>query len=184
MGFPKTGLFDGFTRSHSDGRRWRYYATKGVWKIKQEINENDSKYTGLTGDTGDTGATGDVGATGNVGAQGEAGADGYPFAQEALSSSPTTTLTLDTDSTNFKVNLTGNTALEFASLTDKEGTSGTIALMQDATGGRTFTMPSTFKTPVGGASITQVTTPNSVSLLSFYVLDSSNVLVNYIGDFS
>ena len=163
MGFPKTGLFDGFTRSHADGRRWRYHAAKGVWKIKQEIDLNDTQYKGSDGSDG---------------------TDGYPFSQEDISSSTTTTLTLDTDSTNFKVNLTGNTALEFASLTDKEGTSGTIALMQDATGGRTFTMPSTFKTPVGGASITQVTTPNSVSLLSFYVLDSSNVLVNYIGDFS
>ena len=160
MGFPKTGLYEGFTRSHSDGRRWKYRAAKGVWQIKQEINSEDTQY------------------------KGDAGTNGYPFSQEDISSSTTTTLTLDTDSTNFKVNLTGNTALEFASLTDKEGTSGTIALIQDATGGRTFTMPSTFKTPVGGASITQVTTPSSVSLLSFYVLDSSNVLVNYIGDFS
>jgi hypothetical protein len=176
MGFPKTGLFDGFIRSHSDGRRWRYNSTKGVWKIKQEIDlDDDDKYNGADGSDGLNGINGIDGVN---------GADGYPFSQEDVASSTTTTLTLGTDATNFKVFLEGDVALEFASLTDKEGTSGTIALVQDATGGRTFTMPSTFKTPVGGASITQVTTPSSVSLLSFYVLDSSNVLVNYIGDFS
>ena len=48
MGFPKTGLYEGFTRSHSDGRRWKYRAAKGVWQIKQEINSEDTKYKGRT----------------------------------------------------------------------------------------------------------------------------------------
>jgi hypothetical protein len=172
MGFPKTGLYEGYTRSHSDGRRWKYRAAKGVWQIKQEITINETEYKGTDGSDGVNGT------------DGVDGTDGYPFSQEDIASQSITTLSLGANATNFKVDLTENIALEFASLTDKEGTSGTIALVQDATGGRTFTMPSTFKTPVGGSSITQVTTPSSVSLLSFYVLDSSNVLVNYIGDFS
>jgi len=106
------------------------------------------------------------------------------YAQKAIASSSSITLTVTDGSTNFKVDLSENVALSFAALDGKEGVSGMITLVQDATGGRTFTLPSVCKTPVGGATITQVTTANSVSMISYYVLDSSNVLVNYIGDFS
>jgi hypothetical protein len=88
MGFPKTGLFDGFIRSHSDGRRWRYNSTKGVWKIKQEIDlDDDDKYNGADGSDGLNGINGIDGVN---------GADGYPFSQEDVASSTTTTLTLGT----------------------------------------------------------------------------------------
>jgi len=56
--------------------------------------------------------------------------------------------------------------------------------VQDATGGRTFALPTIAKTPKGGASIVQETGATTVSILSYTVLDTSNVLVNYIGDYA
>ena len=74
MAFPKTGLYEGYIRSHSDGRRWRYRAAKGVWKIEQEIDSAD--YRGDDGDDGDDGATGATGSTGATGATGATGPQG------------------------------------------------------------------------------------------------------------
>lgn len=64
------------------------------------------------------------------------------------------------------------------------GQQGVIFITENATGGYSFTLPSVAKTPQGGASIVQETGANKVSILSYMVLDSSNVLVNYIGDFA
>lgn len=85
-------------------------------------------------------------------------------------------------SDNFKVNLQSNTTFTFSNLS--AGQSGVLYLVQDATGGRTFTLPAVAKTPKNGASIAQVTTGSTTSVLSYTVLDSSNVLINYIGDFA
>jgi hypothetical protein len=40
------------------------------------------------------------------------------------------------------------------------------------------------KTPLNGAAIAQVTSANSLSVLSYYVVDANNVLINYIGNFA
>lgn len=85
-------------------------------------------------------------------------------------------------SVNFIVNLSSSTTFTFSNL--QAGQSGVIVLVQDATGGRTFTLPASAKTPKGGAAISQVTTANSKSVLSYTVLDGSNVLVNYIAEFA
>ena len=106
------------------------------------------------------------------------------YAQKSIASGSAITLEVTEGSTNFKVDLSENVALSFSALDGKEGVSGMISLIQDSTGGHSFTLPSICKTPVGGATITQVTTANSVSMISYYVMDSSNILVNYIGDFS
>ena len=100
-----------------------------------------------------------------------------------MSVSTSAALSLE-QSNDFKLTLSGNIAITFKNINKRTGSSGMIVLVQDATGGRTFTLPSVCKTPVGGATITQVTTANSVSMISYYVMDSSNILVNYIGDFS
>ena len=102
--------------------------------------------------------------------------------QAAITASTTST-TLNFNSANdFKVNMSSNTTFTFSNVT--AGQQGVIYLIQDATGGRTFTLPSIAKTPFNGASIAQNTGASNISVLSYTVLDASNVLVNYIGDFA
>ena len=93
------------------------------------------------------------------------------------------TVTIDLSAANnFKVNMTADTTFAFSN--KDAGRFGNIVFVQDGTGGHDFTLPSECKTPVNGASIVQSTGANEVSVLSYYVLDSSNILVNYIGDFA
>tara|TARA_B100000212_G_scaffold1390_1_gene989 strand:+ start:712 stop:2238 length:1527 start_codon:yes stop_codon:yes gene_type:complete len=83
---------------------------------------------------------------------------------------------------NFKVNMTADTTFTFSN--KDAGRFGNIVFVQDGTGGHDFTLPSECKTPVNGATIVQSTGANEVSVLGYFVLDSSNILVNYIGDFA
>ena len=93
------------------------------------------------------------------------------------------TSTIDLASANnHYATLTGNTTIAFSN--KDAGREGNIIFKQDATGGRSFTLPSECKTPVNGAAIVQSTNANEISVLSYYVLDASNILVNYIGDFA
>ena len=93
------------------------------------------------------------------------------------------TLTIDlAASKHFIITMTGNTTFAFSNI--DAGRSGNIVIKEDGTGGHSFTLPSEAKTPLNGAAITQQTGANKVSVLSYHVLDSSNVLVNYIGDFA
>jgi len=93
------------------------------------------------------------------------------------------TLTLDLSAANnFYVTISAATTFAF---TNKDaGRFGNIIIKQNATGGYSFTLPAECKTPVNGAAIVQSTGANEVSILAYYVLDSSNILVNYIGDFA
>lgn len=108
-----------------------------------------------------------------------------------LSTAPKT-LTVTTATTNIDVSLAdhwhitlqANTTFTLSNVAKKIGSSGSIVLFQDATGGRTFTKSAEMKTPLGGAAIAQVTTPNSVSLLTYYIVSASFVIVNYIGNFA
>ena len=83
---------------------------------------------------------------------------------------------------NFYVTMNASTTFTFSNLTTNIGSSGYIFLKQDATGGRTFTLPSQAKTP-GGRAIVQTSTANSLSMITFYVVDANTVIVNYIADF-
>ena len=85
-------------------------------------------------------------------------------------------------SNHHKVTMSANTTFSFSN--KSAGQQGVIFVVQDATGGRSFTLPSEAKTPKGGASIVQETGANEVSILSYIVMDTSNVLVNYIGDYA
>ena len=101
---------------------------------------------------------------------------------QTLTSTATTTLNvLSYD--NFILTLNQDTTLAFSNLSSKIGASGTIVLKQDSTGGRTFTLPSEAKTPLG-QSIDQYTTANSVSTLMYFIIDASTVLINYVGGWS
>lgn len=103
------------------------------------------------------------------------------YSLNSTNSSATTTLDFGANSSHI-VTLVGAATFAFSNVA--AGQTGVIILKQDATGGHSFTLPATAKTPKGGAAITQVTTANTVSVLSYSVLDTSNVLVNYIGDFA
>lgn len=93
------------------------------------------------------------------------------------------TLTLDLSAANnFKISITADTTLAFSN--KSVGYGGNLIFVQDATGGHSFTLPSECKTPVNGASIVQSTGANEISILSYYVLSSTQILVNYIGDFA
>lgn len=102
--------------------------------------------------------------------------------QETLSASGGTLTINLSNANNFKINMTANTTFAFSN--KNAGRGGNLIIVQDATGGRTFTLPSECKTPVGGAAIVQSTGASEVAIVSYYVLDSSNILVNYIGDFA
>jgi hypothetical protein len=78
--------------------------------------------------------------------------------------------------------MSSNSTLSFSNIV--AGQNGFIYVIEDSTGGYTFTLPAEAKTPKGGASIVQETGADSVSVLSYIALDSSNVLVNYVGDFA
>jgi hypothetical protein len=93
------------------------------------------------------------------------------------------TLTIDLSAANnFKITMTAATTFAFSN--KDAGRGGNIVIVENATGGYSFTLPSECKTPVNGASIVQSTGANEVSILSYYVVDSSNILVNYLGDFA
>ena len=59
-----------------------------------------------------------------------------------------------------------------------------MVIVQDSTGGHSFTLPTSAKTPVNGAAIVQSTGADEISVLGYYIMSSTQVLVNYIGDFA
>ena len=111
---------------------------------------------------------------------------------DGISKSTANTVTASTASTdidmtasNFHViGMAANTTFNLTNLSDAVTTSGTIIIKQDTTGGRTFTLPASCKTPIGGATIVQSTGANTTSILSYIVVSSTEVLVNYVGDFA
>lgn len=104
---------------------------------------------------------------------------------QAILNANTATTNLDLGTYNdFVITLSANTTFTLSNISKKIGYSGTIVLKQDSTGGRTITKATEMKTPLGGASIVQVTNANSLSVLSYYVVDASTVLINYIGNFA
>ena len=102
--------------------------------------------------------------------------------QEALSAAGGTLAVDLSSANNFKITMTAATTLSFSNV--EAGRFGNLIFVQDATGGYSFTLPSICKTPVNGASIVQSTGANEISILSYYVVDANNILVNYIGDFA
>ena len=98
-----------------------------------------------------------------------------------ITASPLTTTVDLSLGTNSVISMTSSTVFLFTNLV--AGTTGVLFLRQDALGGRTFTLPPTAKTPLGGAAIVQSTAANSMAILSYTVVDASTILVNYIGGY-
>lgn len=101
-------------------------------------------------------------------------------------------ITVTTASTNlnlleadhFHLTMQSSTTITISNADKKIGCSGNIIIKQDNVGGRTFTKATEMKTPIGGAAIDQVTSANSLSVLSYYIVDASTLIVNYIGNFA
>jgi len=84
--------------------------------------------------------------------------------QDALSASGGT-LTMDLNAANnFKITMSANTTFAFSNVSAGRG--GNLIIVQNATGGHSFTLPAACKTPVNGASIVQSTNANEISILS------------------
>ena len=100
-----------------------------------------------------------------------------------------TTSTVFSTSTNVSTSTTWSTnkattiALSIAS--SDVGKSGMIVLTNPASvGSLSFVaLPSYMLTP-GGATLNFVTTANAISIISYYVLATDKVLVNYVGNFA
>ena len=86
-------------------------------------------------------------------------------------------------SANHNITITGNITLTPTNFSGRRGQSGIITLIQDSSGGHSITLNSLFKTPRGD-SIAFDTTADGISLMSYYVINATNVAVNYLGPFS
>lgn len=85
---------------------------------------------------------------------------------------------------HFCLTMNASTTFTITNAAYKIGGAGNIIIKQDGSGGRTFTKSAEMKTPLGGATIVQNTTANTTSLLCYYVVDASTLLVNYIANFA
>ena len=104
--------------------------------------------------------------------------------QDSIAASTASTTVNFNNANNFYVTMTSSTTLSLSNAASNIGSTGMIILKQDATGGRSVTLPSAMKTPLGGAAIVQETGANKTSCLSYYIAASDTILVNYIGDFA
>jgi len=86
-------------------------------------------------------------------------------------------ITLDFDTNqNFVLTLTGNITLKNPS-TESVGQSGFIVFIQDATGGRTVSLESEYKTAGGVDSITLSTAASTTDLVPYIVSASGSILL-------
>jgi hypothetical protein len=104
------------------------------------------------------------------------------FKKEMTTIASSAAIAIDFNKTNSIFTLTANATITATNVAANIGSSGTIVIKQDATGGRTMSLPTIFKTPKG-QTITQYTAANSLSMISYVIVDVNNILVNYIGDF-
>ena len=160
-----------------------YYYTGTVWTI---IN-SDSNVSGLVAiANGGTGATTSIGALANLGAAplasptftGIVTAPIYASTPQALTDAATISWN-PANGLNASVTLGGNRTLSFSSI-PTAGSYGTIVITQDATGGRTLTLPSTANKVLGSASTTSIalsTAAGAKDILNFYY-DGTNCYWN------
>lgn len=98
----------------------------------------------------------------------------------------TGTITWDLDNGyNGQVTLDGNHTLAFSNLANVVGRDLYLKVVQDATGSRTLTLPSSCKVVNGGAgAVTLTTTAGAVDGLSFKVISATEVHVSYGRNFN
>ena len=103
--------------------------------------------------------------------------------QLTVSAITTTNLDFNAD-TNFYIIMDKNIIFTVSNLATNIGKTGSIVLDQNGTGGWSFTKATEMKTPLGGATIVQVTTASTTSMITYYVLSATKILINYIGNFA
>ena len=101
-------------------------------------------------------------------------------------SSNTHTIDFDAHGNNYNITATNATnTIAFSNLgADNIGKSGTIVITNPASVGSLgwSQLPSTAYTP-GGGTISFDTTANAIAIISYIVVASNKVLINYVGDF-
>ena len=168
----------------------RIYNDSSNLRIKSQVSDKDIVFQGVDGGSAITALTLDMSDAGNAtfndGATFGSGivAPRIKSTQVTVAANSSSTALDFSTSNNFMVNMTADTTFSFSNISGAVGCSGNIVIVQDGTGGRDFTLPSEAKTPIDGATIVQNTGANEISVLSYYVMSSSQVLVNYIGDFA
>lgn len=106
------------------------------------------------------------------------------FTSNLQTISPASTVNINfTQNANFEITLNQNVSFTFTLDNLSRGQSGMIIINQDGVGGRTFSLPSIAKTPIGGTSIAQQTQAGSTSIINYFVVSTTKVLINYIGNF-
>ncbi len=103
--------------------------------------------------------------------------------QSIVTCAGTTTIDFNTE-INFYISVTQSFTFALTNIASNVGKQGLIILVQNSSGGWSFTKAAEMKTPLGGATITQVTTANTVSILTYYILSPTFVIINYIGNFA
>lgn len=90
----------------------------------------------------------------------------------------TTTFTPDGTCNNYKLTLTGADTIANPSATPVAGTSGIIAVLQDATGSRTAAWGTQYVAAGGVSTLTLSTAASAQDYLSYYVIDSTHILLS------
>jgi|688.fasta_scaffold00326_2 hypothetical protein len=132
--------------------------------------------------TGALQVAGGVGIRRDAWVGGTLSTNGLRQIQTTISASTTTVLDLSV-ANNFYIVLDKNVTFSLTNISSNIGASGYVIMQQNATGGWVFTKASEMKTP-GGRTIVQSTTSNSLSLITYYVVSTNTVVINYIGNFS
>lgn len=122
-------------------------------------------------------------SSGNIEIRGYTKSNGFISVLQTISPSLTTNLDLATYD-NFIITLDKNITFTVSNLATKIGSSGIIVLKQNGTGGYTFTKASEMKSPLGGATIAQQTGAGTTSIISYFVVDASTMLISYLGNFA
>lgn len=95
--------------------------------------------------------------------------------ETVVTANSTTTTTLNLANGNvFNITLVGNTTLAFSGATSGRACAISLYLRQDATGGRTVTIPSSVRW-AGGTDPTLTTSANAVDILVFETLDGGTI---------
>ena len=93
-----------------------------------------------------------------------------------------TSAAIDFDSVNHHLTVSGAWSLSLSNISGNLGKSGVIVITNSAATS-TPTMPTEFKTPNGDTAIWNNTSGNK-AMLSYYIVDSTTILTNYIGNFA
>ena len=103
--------------------------------------------------------------------------------ENVTSSIATNTGSIDFDGgVNHHLTVTGAWTLSLSNISGNEGKSGVI-LITNSAATSTPTMPTEFKTPNGDTAVWNNTSGNT-AMMSYYIVNSTTILTNYIGNFS